>query len=845
MASSTQEPSAMQVAKPTVRLKGKNNEFGESLELDDFLSQGRREKDLMDEERWLNYTADDTAKWKEFQGLYKPATLATVSSNDGRCSNPKKEAPVENQVWRKRIIWNPAVRSKGKSIKQTVRMPTEKYLAFTVLARACKKNRAKSEHLAGLLDSSSPTVRGIKAVFVGISIFDCQPVFLVRDNLETTYCIRKDISEEKLQQILMRDDTCLCDLTKRAGRPPQGHDVIWVENMLIPGNISHAKHALYKRLELHDEKKFVRIMRRENSLLEAGLGAAGIAKTLPSSEVPERKPVMCRPIHNAMNYDTLHYRLRWPPMAVLEFPSDMINAMKVFLQLHPNDNVPLNIALAATIIYFDLEELDGHQSKGLVHFIREASTIKKASLGMFIIYFPHMLRFVENTHLTAFIHPSRFAITHHARDTEGDSNGDFKVISHRDRISTADMRAWCSEIRSLYPQVSSNFRFNLVPSSIPGPGMVFPQDLKSAEKPTSDLFTLCCLDDIRTMGLPSYQYRKTNDLKEKFRLVGGPEWIFSSATNKPSFHMQGVPYSCYWTNQSVDMVSSLTGPAREIGFVFPDVGSDYYRQDAITSCVERWFGPVSSYTQNFQLCEDLQRPARKSIANRANELNRIADRLGIPSSERWTSHKTLCPQWHGMEAHLNSLYIEGKLKRFATQEQPLPQSKRPKPAEPFLDAERKEKILGMIDGLAALSCDWDSLRERLKSPQTTMKSVQESFSHVRLFASDLEKTLRAENAENGQGSLDKVIRVAFRAEGLFSKLQIETLDYKSRWDQHHDRFAKFGQATGDAMETIFRLRDSPDAFRLILHIIQVLKESPMIKEQVPAYKKIDALLSPA
>ncbi|KAL7759457.1 hypothetical protein ACKLNR_009547 [Fusarium oxysporum f. sp. zingiberi] len=376
---------------------------------------------------------------------------------------------------------------------------------------------------------------------------------------------------------------------------------------------------------------------------------------------------------------------------------------------------------------------------------------------------------------------------------------------------------------------------------MPGTTMIFPQDCNHAQKPSPDLFKLCCLNDVRTLGLPSYSHDQNCD----FKWVGGPIWLFSEAVwqiDTACYQLEGDPSTNYWKADPPGGFRALTGLARKIGPVFPDVGSDYYNKETITSCVERWFGDETTYTENFQFCYDNPELERKKMATRADELIRIADRLGIPFAERRTSHKTMLLEWDGMEGHLKSLREEGKLKRFAAPEYPTPPAKRAKAVEPALGSDIKEQILRIIKGLAAASCDWDNLLKDLQTPAPTMKAIQESFSHVSLFISELEKTLQNENDGNGEGDLDHVIRLVFRAEGIFGS-GVEAMDYESKWGQHRDRLSQlFGQPTGKAMEAVFRLRNIPDAFGIILPQIQVLGESPLIRDQVEAFKKIEALL---
>ncbi|RBQ79095.1 hypothetical protein FVER14953_03703 [Fusarium verticillioides] len=199
-------------------------------------------------------------------------------------------------------------------------------------------------------------------------------------------------------------------------------------------------------------------------------------------------------------------------------------------------------------------------------------------------------------------------------------------------------------------------------------------------------------------------------------------------------------------------------------------------------------------------------------------------------------------EWDGMEEQLRSLGQEGNLKRLAALQYYTPPAKRAQPVEPTLSSDIKGEILQTIKGLAAISCDWDNLLKDLQTPAPTIKAIQESFSQVRLFVSELEKTLQNKNDGNGKGDLDHVIRLVFRAEGLFGS-GVEAMDYESKWSQHRARLSQlFGQPTGDAIEAVFRLRDTPDAFGIILPQIQVLGESSLIKDQVEAFKKIEALL---
>ncbi|KAM0207407.1 hypothetical protein ACHAQI_007637 [Fusarium lateritium] len=374
-------------------------------------------------------------------------------------------------------------------------------------------------------------------------------------------------------------------LKSRSGEAPCGREVIWFENMLIPGNIAYIKRALHNRFQDEERSRFAQTMKREHALIDEGFNSPGILRELLPGDPQQRKPSVCRPIHDGVDYDKLHYQLRWPPIAVLDFPPKMIKCLQDFLALYPTDNIPTNLALAATMIYFDMHHQEWPAEGFATH---NPGMLKKkpTPLGVFIIYFSHMLRFVEMKELTAFIHPSRFAATNSYKDC-GDTSllteaKRFKVNSQQ--LDTKAMHGFYYEVRSRHPQVPLNFRFNLIPASMPGTSLIFPEDCHNAEKPSLGLFTLCGLDDVRTLGLPSYHYTDSYvDHYEKgtpfmepeiFRHVAGPSWLFSKNSLLP-YELWGTPPKSHWQPQRGTKFMALTGATKEIGPIFPDVRSDY------------------------------------------------------------------------------------------------------------------------------------------------------------------------------------------------------------------------------------------------------------------------------
>jgi len=138
---------------------------------------------------------------------------------------------------------------------------------FKLITRACRDNDS-------IVDKFPLTRLGpgdVQDVFVGISAIDFLPMVLIkspewnRDAQENT----DGLGSVKLET--------LCDASG-------GREIIWLENMLILGNIAHVKSALFDALADSEKEHFIRVATRENSLLKSGLSPAGVAKVLPSSE---------------------------------------------------------------------------------------------------------------------------------------------------------------------------------------------------------------------------------------------------------------------------------------------------------------------------------------------------------------------------------------------------------------------------------------------------------------------------------------------------------------------------------------------------------------------------------
>ncbi|KIL93098.1 polyketide synthase [Fusarium avenaceum] len=731
----------IRVAKPTVRLKGKEHEYGETQDFDVFTKSGRPETDVMDDDRWLDYPK-----------ISHPTNLIAINAGEiGAVIATAERLDPEDL-----LIWNPTTPNSNRA-NEVYRVPQEQHVVYNLLPRACALQKDYGPASWNNIDkklSDSKFKDCVPFVFVGISALNCQPVVMMRDDLWDGTEV--ELESDNIKSVVLKT---LPEL------PPCKKEIIWLENMMIPGNISYVKKALWGRLTGAAKKRFLEDVGREHNLLAGGLNPSGVAALLPSNEEQNRKP------------------------SLLEIPSAMLDALDRFLFKFSFDNVPLNIAIAAVIVFFDLKKNRG----GADAFLSSNTTSRpqETTLAKFIIYFPHMLRFVE---------------------------------------------------------VSSNYRVTLIPASMPGTSMVFPIG-SDAEKPTPGLFALCCLNDVRTLGVPSYRNINSNH-PGFYQRIGGPMSLFTERLSLPKFKLSAKPPVDYWNPEKDTKIMALTGRAKRIGPIFPDCDSDYYTKETMTPIINSRFGASNYYRQNFPLREALASSIRRQTFTINNELNRIADYFRVPFHGRQVNPKTLLLDWGGIDAHLQNLIekgdlekvAEGRLRRATSPEAHTPHAKRIKTQEHELDPTISTQITGLIDKLPAKSRGWHALEAYIAlHPTPTVKGAQDMLLCVCNSISDIDNTFSTEISNELVDDLDIFIRMSFRAAGLFDKREVALLNYETNWAEHREAFSKFSPTIGNAIEVIYRLR-GPGGFALAYPQIKFLRESSLISAQLDAFKAIEDLL---
>ncbi|KIL84847.1 hypothetical protein FAVG1_11717 [Fusarium avenaceum] len=698
-------------ARDDVRLKGNDDTYFKSVSFDVYLSR-KHLNGLMDEERWLHNPPSGPAKW------VKPSEEPEATNHDDRSEislsrqflddkEPGQPIKVFTLGSYDRMLWLPhegGVLIDGSQaplndpvLESGFRVPTEINVAYKVLTRACRVSNSQwdmqdntqfSKEALGISGNERLTLsHDINAVVVGISALDCSPVIMQRYNSDqesqqgTTNSTDQVVEQSTPHADHIKDDTSYIALKSYFSDRRCRKSIIWFQNVLIPGNLKHIKKGLWNHLEASEKQRFLQIMKREHLKLSQGLSTSSVASILPSTEDDEHRPDLRKPIHlsrdvsNCKNYDELHYKLRWPPMAVLKFPPNMVVEVTNFLHKYISDIVPLNIALAAIVIFFD-EEQRGWETECFATSLLATYQVPRVSLSVFVLYFHHMLRFVENNYLTAFIHPARFAETNYQED-KNRFYGSFNI--EKDALDEHTMRQWYTEIQSRCRDVSVKKRYTLIPSSMPGSAMVFPSSYTpwEVERPSKKLFALCLLDDVRTFGLPSYSWGHIDYIS-----LGGPRCLFKEKPEPPNLVLEGIPDSWYWVPTPSRCLVALTGRARSVGPIFQSITPYHDKKSTARTSID-WFHKSGGVDLDVVLSPQV----RIEVAQKIDALYRIAARFDIPRSEIRTCRVTLRPYWNSMEENIKELQTKGELEsiiynkrviREAKPELPLPPAKRPR-----------------------------------------------------------------------------------------------------------------------------------------------------------------------
>lgn len=355
---------------------------------------------------------------------------------------------------------------------------------------------ALSKAKRGLLSSeennsvmSDPVIEASREIDVGISGQTLEPVFMRKQQLLSTSTSGKSFSTEPSGEVDFAD-------------------IIWYDGL------THARQlGQYEKLVRNRSPVMVSLktLRKRQALALKGLPADKL-------EVLRRHPTKSLDnlyITGQSDPIDVAWKLLYPPLALLAIPDAFIDDIQAFLQSRPYDPMPLNIAIAAAIIFFDIEksvdgQMEGRQCTPSGRVL--AQSVPKVPLAVFIIYFPHLVRFTEVMSLSRYIHPCRWAHLDHARDVQRSPK--LKVsLNHLDEVR---MRALYGFITSKKPLKVVNSRIHVLPHTWPGSKLTWPDEAMGAPPPTQELWAHMLLDDVNILGLPAYGL--TNEWKGEVAL---------------------------------------------------------------------------------------------------------------------------------------------------------------------------------------------------------------------------------------------------------------------------------------------------------------------------------------
>ncbi|KAF5695300.1 hypothetical protein FGLOB1_14053 [Fusarium globosum] len=425
----------------------------------------------------------------------------------------------------------------------------ENTVVYPVLARCClaigskgKAPHSKLEARLSLSDSGS-----IPQVFVGLSALLLEDAYVKSNDSG-----EQNTASDNLQGLIAR--------TEPSGQ--QCHNnIIYHENALVPGNMSFIKKALHNQLGTKSQRHFIAKWKREAKSAVGEVNPSPVAKVRVSETVEDRKPVWGS-VYESAQFDTF-YKLRYPTIALFELPKEMVRVIEEFLERFSRDPMPLNTALAAAIIFSDLHR-NGRPVESFVSkkSTRESSQQKfnNVSMAVFILYFPHLLRFTEVRRLTRYVHPLRWAAVQYERDTA--RSADYHVP--QGALDEAKVIELIGKIRGR-KGVNPDHRLHLIPQCMPGSTMAWPEASTGCQQKSKNTTIMCLINDIRTLGLPCYHRRAGWE-----QLVGAPlrlsvHWLRQRDQNRC---LNKFPDKVYWWPEFGSIVSSLTGPAKLIGPVF-------------------------------------------------------------------------------------------------------------------------------------------------------------------------------------------------------------------------------------------------------------------------------------
>lgn len=246
-------------------------------------------------------------------------------------------------------LWSPRPTHQRQDISfhEGRRQPNGPVVGYRVLRRCCSSPEVKQN--APFMKQPEPEREDYElgGVIVGFSKEFLHPVLM-------------QIEEGELEDIEESEHSLISTVFRTYPHGMRcGIDIIWHENIAVPENFKYVKDGLRNQLEGEEQAQFNRKLQYEHEHRQSRLLSISstIAHVFPNSKNKETKPRM-RNLFGDIPYQDIHFELKWPRLTLFKFPKAMITAMEGFLSQLKNDVISLNLALAATVIFFDLQKQD-------------------------------------------------------------------------------------------------------------------------------------------------------------------------------------------------------------------------------------------------------------------------------------------------------------------------------------------------------------------------------------------------------------------------------------------------------------------------------------------------------
>ncbi|KAF4471639.1 hypothetical protein FALBO_1456 [Fusarium albosuccineum] len=477
----------------------------------------------------------------------------------------------------------------------------------------------------------------VQSTYVGISGITLQPAFMRprAGDFWSRMTGEMEIVSEPSQQ--------RCD-----------RNTIMHEGATVAGNLTKIKRMLLENdIQFVDEPHPKQKVLTQNARVILCIPAEPVMNIRPTA-TGRGQPTMWN-LYKEEDGSDSHYNLRVPYLGLLSPSSVLLESLKALLDAHPSDPIPLNIALQAAFVWTDIERDQNRQIEGYGRLNgRIQYPVPYVPLEVFIIYYPHWLRFHEVFKLTRYIHPYRFIHMAYRLDQKRSARIADELRVRREglvnggRISTL--------IQSVQPKtayVSPQRRITLLPASWPGTKMFWPRQVGSGEPPGDALAEACLLNDIRTLGIPSYHPRDTSYL-----LVGIPRPIADITVRQPGRVRMWVPENPpqhIWAPYEKGTLVAVSGDAASVGPVFRDI------QAAGVLCPLQ---PLDSDIAMPDMEELVPAPVRIALNARNTIRLRLIKALDISMERVQWDTNDLILTWEGIQQDVADGLANGTLANF-------------------------------------------------------------------------------------------------------------------------------------------------------------------------------------